>query len=428
MFDISSLGFIPDSCLEECPLEFKYLDEFIQKYQRGEYQNELEVFRREIQDFPIYVDECIINMDSYFDSQVEKIYSVTSILSHIFVWAGEKPHKSIPACLAVPWYLSSQRLGIPPVLTHAAVDLYNWRLLDKNKPPTIDNLEPQYLFNIDPEVRESEKWFYLPLIAIETECGSIVQIMEDVYQILENKNPAENTDLILQKLQLMEEKMKRQYQILQQTYKCNPEHFYHLIRPYLAGSVEKDSLGWYLEGIELYVKYEGGSAAQSSLIQAEDIFLGVEHPGDKFLPKMREYMPEKHRNFLKYQESRPKIIELSYQLDAREYAPLEEVRRKCVQWLLKFRQLHYNIVQKYVGRFNNIHGTGGTRYHEKLNQYLENTEKGLSCLDLDFDAYNYYRYVGVLKILSLFVYIIYLVVVCVLLNSFDIRDLFTEIL
>ena len=148
-------------------------------------------------------------------------------------------------------------------------------------------------------------------------------------------------------LQCMEEKMKRQYQILQETYKCNPEHFYHLIRPYLAGSVEKDSLGWYLEGIELYVKYEGGSAAQSSLIQAEDIFLGVEHPGDKFLPKMREYMPEDHRNFLRHQETRPKIIELSYQLDARDYAPLEDARKKCVQWLLKFRQLHYNIVQKF---------------------------------------------------------------------------------
>ena len=49
-FNISQNGFIPDYCLEESPMEFKYLDDILQKYQKGDYGNTLDTFRQEIQD------------------------------------------------------------------------------------------------------------------------------------------------------------------------------------------------------------------------------------------------------------------------------------------------------------------------------------------------------------------------------------------
>jgi indoleamine 2,3-dioxygenase len=273
----------------------------------------------------------------------------------------------------VPWYLSSQEIGIPPVLTHAAIDLFNWKLKNPELPFSLENIEPIHFFNIDSEVRESEKWFYLPMIAIEGECGCILHKMEEIYQILEKEDTI-NTEKVKTNLKFILQKLVRQFEILKTIERCDPEHFYHLIRPYLAGSKQKDSPGWYLEGIEMYIEYGGGSAAQSSLIQAEDIFLGVEHPGDDFLKSMREYMPEPHKQYLQHQETRPGFAEMKQLINSEDYKPIEELRLLCVEEIKKFRKFHYSIVQKYVMRFNSMTGTGGTDINRNLRDYINNTQ------------------------------------------------------
>ena len=66
--------------------------------------------------------------------------------------------------------------------------------------------------------------------------------------------------------------------------RCAPEVFYHRIRPFLAGSKNMANAGlpngiFYDEGDGKgqWRQYNGGSNAQSSLIQFLDIVLGVEH-------------------------------------------------------------------------------------------------------------------------------------------------------
>ena len=372
MFSISNKGFIPDTCLLECVTEFSYLDKFLRKYQNQEYQS-FDDFRKEIQDYEININETTIKLKNLTESQLQKIYSVTSILSHLYVWGGETQNTNIPECIGVPWYLASQELGIPPVLTHAAVDLFNWKLINPILPFSLENIEPIHLFNLDPEVRESEKWFYLPMIAIEGECGCILHKMEEIYEMLEQEENSINTEKVKTNLKFILQKLTRQYEILQTTERCDPEHFYHLIRPYLGGSKQKDSPGWYLEGIERYIEYGGGSAAQSSLIQAEDIFLGVEHPGDDFLKSMRDYMPEPHKQYLEHQETRPSFPEMRQRLNSEDYESIEELRLLCVEQIKHFRRYHYGIVQRYVMRFNSMIGTGGTDVNRNLRHYINNT-------------------------------------------------------
>ena len=424
MFNISQNGFIPDYCLEESPMEFKYLDDILQKYQKGDYGNTLDTFRQDIKDKKLNVDECMILIDGYSDAEIQKLYSVTSILAHLYVWGGKIPHKNIPESISVPWYLSCEYLGIACVLTHAALDMYNWRLLDKDKPFSIDNIEPQNYFNIDPEVRESEKWFYLPMIAIEGECGCIIHLMEEIYGFLENETADDNQDIILKNLELIEEKMKRQYEILRMTLNCNPDHFYHLIRSFLSGSKQKDSSGWYLEGIELYVEYAGGSAAQSSLIPAEDAFLGVKHPRDKFLRCMRDYMPADHRHYLQHQETRPGFQQLRIQLGDEDYLPMEEIRQRCVMWLKKFRDFHKVIVRKYVLAFNDSTGTGGTDINTNLNQYIKNTEVARSELEDDY----YREFISCADFIIVIIILIYCLIVTWFVWNCNVDDIHLELL
>jgi len=81
--------------------------------------------------------------------------------------------------------------------------------------------------------------------------------------------------------------------------------FYVHIRPYLAGSKGLDAFpeGLLYEGVDSKpLRFNGGSGAESSTLQAIDAVLGTQHKGTdaEFLKDMRSYMPAKHREFLEY--------------------------------------------------------------------------------------------------------------------------------
>ena len=407
IYDISSKGFIPDKCLLNCPIDFRYLDDFLFLYQKKSF-NEFDDFRNFIKDYPYMNDKPKITFENFKLDEIKKLYSVTSILCHLYVWSGEYNDKNIPKCLAIPWFESSQQLDIPPVLTHAAVDLYNWRIINSDLPFSLDNIKPIYTFNLEKNVKKSEEWFYLPMIAIEGECGCILHKMEEIYNILETDTIQENTNIFIDNLKFIKNKLERQYEILKQTRNCKPEHFYHNVRPFLGGSTDGD--GWYLEGVDMYVLYEGGSAAQSSLIQAEDIFFGIKHPNDKFLEKMRSYMPGVHRNYLENQLDRPQVSQGIDKISDEFRGDVEVLYKECIKLISKFRKYHYGIVQDYVKKFNSNKGTGGTDINKNLKEYINNTKKQLQTqedsIDFDdFEQYYYLNFVNMASFISLFLII-----------------------
>lgn len=401
VYDISSKGFIPDVCLAHCPREFKYLDYFLKLHQQEVFDSTTE-FRNFIKDYPFTNDKPKITLENFNLNEVKKIYSVTSILSHLYVWSGDYHITTIPKCLAIPWFESSQSLDIPPVLTHAAVDLFNWEIINTDLPFSLENVKPVYTFNLEPNVKHSEEWFYLPMIGIEGECGCILHKMEEIYEIIESDSSSDNPNIFLENLKFIRSKLERQYEILKKTRNCKPEHFYHKVRQFLGGST--DGNGWYLEGVDTYVFYEGGSAAQSSLIQAEDIFFGIKHPNDKFLEKMRSYMPGVHRNYLENQLQRPKVSESIDKLPDEFRGDVEVLFKECIKLLFKFRKFHYGIVQDYVKKFNSNTGTGGTDINKNLKEYINNTKKQLN----SDDTVDYHKHSFLLDIL--FVIFVFLLV------------------
>ena len=77
----------------------------------------------------------------------------------------------------------------------------------------------------------------------------------------------------------------------------DPEFFYHKIRPFLSSFIDIEFQGVEHNPVR---SYAGGSAAQSSLIQAFDILMGITHPhgSGKYLLAMRDHMPPAHKAFL----------------------------------------------------------------------------------------------------------------------------------
>jgi len=302
----------------------------------------------------------------------------------------EKSIDTIPQCIGAPWLKVSNMLGIAPALTHAAVDLYNWELKDPSLPFDIDNLKSNYLMTGE----KDEEWFYLIMVAIEGVSGPMIEAIYEImnndpsiYQLIKHFNTI--STLMLKNVAIINRMQEH----------CTPEFFFNKLRIYLGGSDKKE---YFPDGFKIRdtkhepIKYSGGSAAQSSLIQALDIFLDVKHDGihKEFLDSMHQYMPEKHRDFLRNLKEKNLANPIKDRI--RDCDELCIAYKKMLETHRKFRQCHFTIVHKYIiafipdkntdKKFNdtNIHqdkGTGGTEPDEFLQQLIDNTVSSRDACD-----------------------------------------------
>ncbi|RUS20807.1 Indoleamine 2,3-dioxygenase-domain-containing protein [Endogone sp. FLAS-F59071] len=231
--------------------------------------------------------------------EYQRAFLVLCLLSHGYVWGKhEVVSEILPACLAIPWTKVATRLGMLPVVCHAAVVLWNWRKLFKEGPIDLSNISTLSTYSgaVD------ESWFYLTTTAMEAAgAPSLTAMVSAIRSVSErdHRGLLSHLHVILASLKKLNVIFVRMYE------KCDPYVFYWKIRPYLAGWENMAEaglpLGLIYEGVDTlweegtdyyadishltetdrflrqYRKYAGGSAAQSSLIHALDIFFGVEH-------------------------------------------------------------------------------------------------------------------------------------------------------
>ncbi len=287
-------------------------------------------------------------------SDCERAFLLLGMLCHAYLHGEEMLTESLPAFLARPWVAIAERLGRPPVLSHASVVLQNWRKIDPNQGFQVENLAPLLTFRQTPD----EGWFYMIAAAIEAKGAKAISELAAMLRAAKEDQPElieetlQEIVAILPELTLLLSRMGEQ---------CDPVVFYQTIRPYLA-SVRAVR---YEGSEELPVRtYAGGSAAQSSLLQALEAGLGLPHeePGSaNFLRSMRQYMPPAHRSFLSSMERlAPTFLDM-----CEEYPQLYALRLQAAQEMKHFRNGHLQLVSRYIVAHQATHGpgqlgTGGT--------------------------------------------------------------------
>lgn len=257
---------------------------------------------------------------------------------------------------------------MPPVATYAAVCLWNFKPLFVDE--SIDNLEnlatlTTFTGSID------ESWFYLVSVAIEARGGSTIPLMLRAIEAARRND----SKTVTRCLEDMAETLEELVGLLQRMHDgCDPQVFYHRIRPFLAGSKNMAEAGLpngliYEDGSgrEEFQQYSGGSNAQSSIIQFFDIVLGVEHrptgekkdhavkpeahahshaPRHGFVLEMRNYMPGPHKRFLEEVE---KVSNLPNYVNGRkDNHSLTIAFDSCLAMLTALRNVHLNIVSRYI--------------------------------------------------------------------------------
>lgn len=299
--------------------------------------------------------------------QYKRAYVILTLMTNSYVHFEDKHPEKIPAKLAVPLWNVSKYLGINPILTHAAVDLFNWDLKDKNGKFELDNLKSVSLLT----GTRDEEWFYLIMVAIEKVGGDILNTFIKI--LVDQENNLLNSAKMEKYLEKTVENMNAINNILMRMKEnCNPDIFYNVLRPYLSGW---DVNGIIYEGVsDEPMKYVGGSAAQSSLFQVIDCAFNINHK-DEYFERIKEYMPNKHKNFINFVKSNIKIYEIIKTFDDTK---INCLFNECIKSLEKFRTLHYGIVHRYIIKMiptgaDGAKGTGGTELSSFLKQSIKET-------------------------------------------------------
>ena len=184
----------------------------------------------------------------------------------------------IPPAITIPLLAMSKHLEVQPIASYAALNLWNWRRLTENSDLTDpDNLEALNTLTGS----EDESWFYVISVAMESRAVPIIRTMMSAIEAADEDDAVSVTSALTklrQSLVSIAELLERMDE------RCDPQYFYHQIRPLLAGTVNMENTGlaegiFYDEGNGRgkWRKYRGGSNGQSSLIQFFDAVLGVQH-------------------------------------------------------------------------------------------------------------------------------------------------------
>ncbi|KAG5645091.1 hypothetical protein DXG03_006905 [Asterophora parasitica] len=272
----------------------------------------------------------------------------------------------IPPPITLPLLQISAQLQLPPVLTYSDDVLYNWALkkpLEQNGVPALDNLRCLTLFT----GTKDEEEFYLTSSRIELKGVEALELMQvimdetfvgDDIAIRRITQYLTSVATVIQDLRTMLLAVKEH---------CNPDIFYHHIRPWFRGvDSDPNKRPWVFAGIEEDpslqepTELSGPSAGQSSLVHALDIFLGVDqyshassvtgHSSSSgksaFLDRMQMYMPRHHRTFLNHLSANPRPLRAF--VEGSKDAGLQEAYNAAVLALKAFRDAHMIIVALYI--------------------------------------------------------------------------------
>ncbi|XP_022619425.1 indoleamine 2,3-dioxygenase 2-like [Seriola dumerili] len=306
-----------------------------------------------------------------------------------YVWqeGQHAPAQVLPKALAVPYWLISRRLGLPPILTYADSVLSNWKLRDPTGNMEIGNMDLIFSF----PGGESCRGFFIVSLLVELAASSGIVGALEVMHAMKSSDVAGIQNGLVKVTQSLK-KMKETFKLMHNH--VDPTAFHGTLRIFVSGWRDNPMLpnGLLYEGVSTEPMFlSGGSAAQSSAIQCFDALLCIQHEDETgaFLTRMRDYMPPAHCQLIETLSARPSLRDLILSCSSSD---LCQAYNSCVSAMVDLRSYHLYAVQKYiigpgnhtmgcplrgVGTMLNDKGTGGSNLMGFLKGVCNTTKKAL---------------------------------------------------
>ncbi|WP_165949781.1 indoleamine 2,3-dioxygenase [Micromonospora sp. KC207] len=304
----------------------------------------------------------------------ERAMLLLCCLANAYVWATDTPADMLPASVAQPLHTLAECLDRAPIISHASIVLHNWRRIDADEPLSVSNIDTQVTFlgGVD------EKWFYLATVGVELAGAPGLSLLVRAQHAAAAEDQAALTEALFG-IRAVVDKVTGAFLGVERW--CDHYVFYHRVRPFLTGWSAPGLRFAGVDGEPLVLA--GGSAAQSSLIQAFDAGLDIPHPHGTtagFLTGMRAYMPGPHRRFLTDLEAGPSVREC-VERNRVTHPLLGDAYNEAVDALVRLRAQHIGITGRYIKRFERdqetAQGTGGSDFVAFLKKSREETTERL---------------------------------------------------
>ncbi|KAI8939171.1 hypothetical protein NX059_005003 [Plenodomus lindquistii] len=341
-YGISSNGFLPaEAPLSRLPHVY---------YKPWELLTDVLPALIEAQEIRAWVDKLPVLSTEFLDSEAEwqRAHSLLAVIAQGYIWTGPEPSQRLPPAISLPFLKTAEHLEVHPVATYAALNLWNWTPLEVNA----DLTQPENMVALHTATgTDDESWFFIISNAMEARAGPLIKSMLGAIEAVEQNDVLK----IIYALEHLKQGLMSIGELLERMdERCNPQMFYHTIRPFLAGSMNMAAAGlpngvFYDEGDGKgsWRRYRGGSNGQSSLLQFFDAVLSVDHArSGGFHTEMRGYMPGPHARFLNDVEAIANIRQ--YVESHQENVQLVTAFNEAVATLSGFRDKHIALVTRYI--------------------------------------------------------------------------------
>eukprot|EP00947_MAST-08B_sp_MAST-8B-sp1_P006080 g6080.t1 len=318
--------------------------------------------------------------------------------------AGAEPKMSppplvVPPQLAKPWHAVCDKLGLPCVLTAVGTDCWNWKKKNPKKAVELDNMD--VLSSITGT--RSEAYFHLLPAAMHARAGvdDFVPRLSGVPKMILDKDTDEIDSLLRDAASLLID-YRRIFEKVRKV--VDPEEFYNVYRPYLAGFFPRGARLAGADGgarLDLHETIEDGhavgdnpddivtrakgpSAGQSTIVALIDLVCGIEHDpageAGKFQAEMLGYMPDPHkalvldtrRGLEECAETPLGCRNIRYYV-MRQQPKLQRVYNEAVEALVALRKFHLDQALRYLERTKK--GTGASTFRSLLQKTIDDTAR-----------------------------------------------------
>ncbi|KAH9841235.1 Indoleamine 2,3-dioxygenase [Teratosphaeria destructans] len=312
------------------------------------------------------------------EREQRRAYTILAMFTQAYQWGGDIPAEVLPPAIAKPFLDISNKLNMPPVMTYAASNLWNFSSTSSDF-SDLDSIRSTHTFT----GTEDESWFFMISVAMETKAARAVPVMLRAMEAAKQKD----YEFVTQALEDLQRCIQEVGSVLNRMHeRCRPDVFFNQIRPFLAGSKNMAAAGlprgvFYDQGDGggQWIQLRGGSNGQSSLIQFWDVVLEVQHEAEgavnphisppstpvssatsserkskqeSFFEEVRGYMPEPHRRLLQHVEQNTTIRKFALSCSTFSASEAQrQLRRQydaTIQTLTDFRSLHIGIVTRYI--------------------------------------------------------------------------------
>lgn len=253
--------------------------------------------------------------------------------------------------IAIPSWEISKLTGFAPTLSYGLYSLWNYELINPEKPVALDNLNLLHSFTDSLD----EKWFVWVHQVVEKTFAPAIPLLLRAYLLTTDPSIKGVARIVTESLRSAYLAMQKTVKILKRMREhCDPNTYFETVRMFYSFPRNVVFLG-VPEIADKPQELFGETGGQTPFKHFLQAVLGTYH-NDPYFPRMRAHMSKYNRSFIEMILQDSQLRE--YVKRHKTHRPLVCAYKALEQAIADWQMEHLSLVEDYIGKYGDGHGTG----------------------------------------------------------------------